>query len=206
MGKVISASMTLLVISVNLNAGSSDHSDHHHQEAHFHGLAQMTMALEGDTIELNLESPAANIVGFEHRAATSRQRQLVNEAKTALESSKQLFSFSGTSCELTEVDVDVSALLDNETLETKEEKHEKNGHGHHDHSDHGKSDEATHSDISAHYRFQCDQGAKLTAISLKLFEHFPGVETLNAEWITDNNQGSAELTAGANTLYLKRSL
>ena len=40
----------------------------HAEEAHIHGLATLTLALEGNSLEIEFESPAANLVGFEHRS------------------------------------------------------------------------------------------------------------------------------------------
>ncbi|MGB1290473.1 MAG: ZrgA family zinc uptake protein, partial [Porticoccaceae bacterium] len=37
-------------------------------DAHVHGLSQLTIAVEGETVELEFSSPAMNLVGFEHRA------------------------------------------------------------------------------------------------------------------------------------------
>ena len=201
MNKLISAAIVAAyMLPMNLYAESSHHGDHHKQEAHLHGLGEITLALEGDNIELNLESPAANIVGFEHRASTPDQRQRVNEAKATLESPKQLFTFSGTRCELTALEVDVSAVQ-----ATEESEHKENKHDHHDHSDHEKANHKTHSEVSANYRFQCDDGSRLAAITFNFFEHFPGTEKLDVEWVTDSNQGSAELTVKSKTIYLGES-
>jgi len=53
------------------------HHDHDHEvlqhSAHLHGHAELTLALEGRALEINLASPAANIVGFEHKATSSEQ-------------------------------------------------------------------------------------------------------------------------------------
>ncbi len=199
MGKAILVAIAASMLSINLNAGPSDHREHHRQEAHLHGLAEITLALEADRIELNLESPAANIVGFEHRASTSEQRRSINKARVTLESAEQLFSFIGTRCEITVLEIDLSAVLG-----TEESGHEENAHEHHhDQPNHGKSADETHSEISANYQFQCEQDSSLTAIALNFFEHFPGIKTLKAVWVTDSNQGSAELTAKSKTIYLR---
>ncbi|NKC17054.1 MAG: DUF2796 domain-containing protein [Gammaproteobacteria bacterium] len=206
MSKEYMATIAAVLLSMNLNAGPSDHGERHiQQEAHQHGLAEITLAVEGDNIELNLESPAANIVGFEHRASTPAQRRIIDEAKRTLESSKQLFSFIGARCELTESEIDVSAVLG-----TENDEHEEDAHGHHEQPDHADTDhethsEETHSEVSANYRFHCEQGSRLAAIALNFFEFFPGIETLKAVWVTDSSQGSADLTAKSNTIYLRGS-
>jgi len=202
MVKVYPLAMAVFILSLNLNAETSDHSEHVHQQgAHQHGLAELTLALEGDKIDVGLESPAANIVGFEHVASTPEQRGLVDKARAMLESPSKLFSFLGTHCELEALEVDVSAVLDHEDEEHELEESgtEKNDH---DHSDHDKSTRETHSEVLANYQFHCEQGSRLTAITLNFFEYFPGIETLHAVWVTDSNQGSAKLAAESKTVYL----
>lgn len=184
------------MFSIGLNAEPLDHGDHHQQqETHLHGQVEMTLAIEGNTIELNLESPAANIVGFEHSASTPEQHASVNRAKSILDSPEQLLTFIGTGCKATRQEVDVSAVLAAEDDDHKEEAHDE----HDEHDEHGE----THSEISARYQFHCAQGAKLTAIKVQLFDLFPGIETVRAAWVSDSHQASAMLTADSITINLK---
>ncbi|MEX5543051.1 ZrgA family zinc uptake protein, partial [Pseudomonas poae] len=51
------------------------HEDHDHEHgslgAHEHGVGRLNAVLDGQTLELELESPAMNLVGFEHLATTA---------------------------------------------------------------------------------------------------------------------------------------
>ena len=199
------AATAALLLSMNVNAGPSDHDGHHHhnqQQAHLHGLAEVTLALEGNIMEVVLDSPAANIVGFEHVAATPEQRRVVADARAILESPSRLFVFNGTRCELKQLDVDVSAVLGDEDNKLTASERKESKHHHHDKSGHSHSDHQTHSEVAARYQFDCKQGSELTAVSLGFIKHFPGIETLKAMWVTDSHQGSAELTATSDTIYL----
>ena len=141
----------LSMLSMGLKAESLDHDgdDHHQQEAHLHGLVEMTLAIEGNTIELNLESPAANIVGFEHPASTPEQQASVTRAKTILDMPAQLLTFIGTHCEAITQEIDVSAVLKPAEMHHKEAAHSE----HQEHTDEGHGDSETHSEISARYRY-----------------------------------------------------
>jgi len=212
---------TMLIASMSFFAASSQHADYHQQEAHTHGLAEVTVALDGDYIEMNIASPAINLMGFEQRASTDEQRRIVHKVRATLESPQQLLSFVGSECKLESSAVDVSSVLEvenniseenhhNEHLHHEESEHSGSHHeesehssSHHEESEHSSSHHADHSDVSTQYRFHCKQGSDLTAISWNLFDHFPGIEMLKGIWITDSQQGSAEITAAANTLYLK---
>ena len=76
-----------LLLSSMLTAAS--HSEHNHsdkhpapaQQAHLHGIAKLTLVLEGDALEISLESPAANIVGFEHQAISEKHIKAVEKAR-----------------------------------------------------------------------------------------------------------------------------
>jgi hypothetical protein len=77
-------------IALNLNAESSHHDhDAPQQDAHLHGYTELMIAIEGSALEINFESPASSIVGFEHRATSSEQFQLIEEARGILESSTE---------------------------------------------------------------------------------------------------------------------
>lgn len=215
----------LLVILASTHVHSAGHGHEHEHEpeheshrqsgAHVHGLAELTLAQEGGEIELSLSSPSANIVGFEHKASSSEQIHKVEDAEQTLRSGNRLFTFSGTTCQLEYATVDVSALLDHHTEHENEHHDHKDGHHdddpHHDehahkqqrHEDHGEHAEETHSEITALYHFECSNVAQLSAVEVNLFNHFPGIEELHTMWVTDNHQGSAELSKSSKTFRLR---
>jgi hypothetical protein len=185
-------SIALLMSPLALAEKTSPHKHDHNnseprteQQAHLHGITDLTLALEGNTLEINLESPAINIVGFEYKASTQKQIDAVEKAKSILESSPRLFVFSGSSCTLQQVKADLSALVEGEN---------------HD-DDHGQ--EKNHREISANYRFECSQGKKLNAVSVNLIPHFPNIESIKAMWLTDSRQGATVLTAESNLIRIR---
>lgn len=198
--------ITVLLFSSYLNASPSDtdhpHGDQHHRQGvHVHGLAELTLVLDGNSLALELASPAANIVGFEHRAATAEQMLVVASAKTKLASAPTLFAFTGTNCEAEaeKTNVNMSALLpEGNKGENKGEEHHEEHHGG---SDSGQQN--SHSEIVAVYHFNCRQGAKLTAVSVALFEHFPAIEALNTRWVAHNRQGAIDLTATSRIIPIR---
>ena len=199
---------TVLVLAASFNvlAGSKHDESHGHQhDAHVHGVAELTLAVEGSVLEIGIESPSANIVGFEHKANTTEQRQAVDKAKQVLENPSQLFVFSGTSCQLKELAVDMKGVMHTEEKAgDHHHNHEKDGHHDH-HKDHDKHEEKgeTHSEITANYHFSCDNTADLTSVSVELFALFPSIEKINAKWITASQQGAQTLTAEKYTVQLK---
>ena len=109
-------------------------------DAHVHGEAELTIAFEGQRIEMQLVSPAANIFGFEHAPKNDEQNEQVHRAETILKSADTLFQFSGGDCQST-----------SQTLEIPFS-HEEASHEEHDHDEeHGHNDEVAeaHDDDSA---------------------------------------------------------
>ena len=173
----------------------------HAEEAHIHGLATLTLALEGNSLEIEFESPAANLVGFEHKATSVKEKRALHIAESTLKSPAELFLFSGVNCQLKEAEVDISAV--------EEKDHDDHGHHHeHHHSSHDdhkshsdKSD--SHSEIKAHYHFSCNQAKQLESVSTALFSQFPGIENINAMWVTDTVQGSKILAPNSAEFSLR---
>jgi len=193
-----------------VGAGEKHDHDHDHEhrqhDAHVHGIAALNLALEGDEVHIELDSPAANIVGFEHAPASEADHAALDKAVATLKSGDQLFLFNKEAGCRMEKAMIASALLEEER-HGHGEKHadhhdhaEKDEHGHdkHEHDEHSHDaheGEETHSDIEAVYHFECDQPGKLTQLSVELFEAFPATEELNVQYVIESKQGAQELTA-----------
>ena len=52
--------------------------------AHVHGAGKLSIAIEKRVVEIELEAPGSDIVGFEHAAATTDQKQAVARARATL--------------------------------------------------------------------------------------------------------------------------
>lgn len=203
MDKYFFTCIVLLLSSLCMAESSSqhNHSDTHElaeQKAHLHGFAELTLALVGNSLEINLESPAANIVGFEHKATSKEQIQALENAKSALESAKQLFTFFGSKCAPKHAHADMSALIQQDEHH-HDDHHEEGHHGEEKHEAH----EEGHSEIKAIYSFECQQGNKLDTVSVNLIQLFPSIEKLNVMWLTDNFQGSVELNSVSNLIHIR---
>lgn len=176
------------------------------QAAHVHGLATLTLALEGNTLEIQLESPSANLVGFEHVAKSEQEKARIHKTKSLLDDPQNLFSFDGSSCKIQNIDIDITAVLVDTHAEDDHGHHDedKDHHEdeHHDHTDHKDGHEDSHSEIDAHYQFTCDKAEQLKSISIELFKQFPGIEKIDAMWVTKSLQGSSVLFASNKTIRL----
>ena len=178
------------------------------ERAHEHGVGQLSIAIEGNEVEIELVVPGADAVGFEHAARTDSERKAVVAAAEKLKEAKRLIRLtSGAHCHLEKTEV-ASALLDSDNDEhdhAHDHKHEKHAkqdeHKHNEHKEHDKHpDGGNHSEFTAHYHFHCDHPEKLTGADVEFFKVFPSAHELVARWITSKGQGVTELTAKATRL------
>ena len=224
--------LACFVFSSIAKSESSNHDEHGHgskQDKHMHGVSELMLALDKGSLEIHFESPAANIVGFEHKARTREQIKMLKEAKDILDTPENIFVFSGGDCDLQMSDVNLAGLLNEIQTEHKEHKEHKerkkqderehgshsqhrdphDKHGHHDQKtdgsnlDYHETDDATHNEITAEYKYMCKNGDTLGAVEVKLIKIFSGIEKLKVYWLTDSMQGSIDLTGKSGLINIR---
>ncbi|WP_373187978.1 DUF2796 domain-containing protein [Halopseudomonas sp.] len=192
------------------------HHDHGHSEkgnvslaAHEHGVATLNLVLDGEHLVFELESPAANIVGFEHMPASEKDLATAKQARQRLTKADALFAFPGAAaCTLEDAEVESPLFAAaKEQSHDHDEAHRNDHHkAHEEHHDHAQDDhaehESAHSDIHAHFRFVCENPGALQQIEVKLFEVFPYTEKLLLQAITPNGQQGGELTPAQSVIRL----
>jgi hypothetical protein len=179
-----------------------------HHEAHVHGVAHLNVAFEGNNLYIELSSPAANIVGFEHHPRTEEQKAAVKSAIEMLEAGEKLFALpdsTGARLVKANVQTDIENEYDHEPGQShlhdhaesgKEAEAEKYWHG----ENHEADDHERHSEFKAEYHFVCKTPQKLTLVDVKLFRIFPGIEHIEVQLLTDTKQAALELTATKNKI------
>jgi hypothetical protein len=181
----------LLLASLTGPAAGGDKHDHDHrqQDAHVHGIAELNVAVDADALLVELNSPAMNLVGFEHPPHTEAERAAIEAARARLQDGAALFVPNAEAqC------VQISTLV---TLELGE--HDDTEHGH-DH-DHEQAHEH-HADGHGEWSFTCAKPVLLERLDVRLFEAFPGTERLRVQLITSAGQRGEELTAERHLLDL----
>ncbi|MDP7359360.1 MAG: DUF2796 domain-containing protein [Pseudomonadales bacterium] len=150
----------------------TDHNhahDHHggeHHGAHIHGVGHLNIAIENEVVTIYLQTPAADIIGFEHVAETEEEREMAASARNKLNDVAAMFRFSGADCQVrpgSGVEVPAS---DGEA-----------------------------SDVIAEYTFECADGNLPESMAVELSTEFPDLKVLKAVWLTESSQGTKELTA-----------
>ena len=143
-----------------------DHDQHGSLGAHEHGVASLNVALDGNTLELELDTPAMNLVGFEHAASSDADKAKVAAVRQQLEQPLALFGLAqDAGCSESAKDLQSPLFGDASAA----------GH--------------EHTDIHAHYQLTCAQPGKLARLDLgPLFTTFPATQTINVQLIGPNGQ------------------
>ena len=192
----------LLPLAVAHAATGHDHAhehehahDHEHGSlgAHEHGVARLNAALDGQTLELELESPAMNLVGFEHAATSKADKAKVAAVRTQLQAPVALFNLpAGAQCSVAQQELE-SPLFDGESADDHDHDHDEAdaGHEHHD----------EHSEIHAHYQLTCATPGALKQLDLAtLFKTFPATQKIQVQLIGPSGQQGVEVKPNAPTL------
>lgn len=183
-----------------------DHKHDHKKEAghtqldaHEHGSGKLNIAVAGKTMTIELEIPAADIVGFEHAAKTKKQKADVKAATAKLKDALKLFVVnSDAACKLASAKVETEGAM-------AEGGHD---HGHsHGHS-HGKKEaksEESHSEFHVNYKLTCGSPKNMTAIEFAFFDAFPNSQELEVSLVGDRGVKKFEATRNAKTFSFPAS-
>lgn len=148
-------------------------------EPHEHGVVRLDVAVEPGRVTLLMESPLANLVGFERAPRTDAERQRVDAALATLNAAATLFRIDrAAACVPSPVALHADAL------------------------EGGRADTG-HADIDASFSFKCRKVLP-TFIDIGLFAAFPGMQQIEVQLVTGNTQSKRTLTRPAVRLSLTR--
>ena len=145
--------------------------------AHQHGAATLQVSLDGGALQVALEGPADNILGFEHAPRTDAQKATAAKAEQRLKEPDTLFTTppaAGCKAEPARVEMKLPPA--------------------------GSRD--THSEIETAWRWACANPAALAYLDVGLFKAFPRLKQLRAQVVTPRGQSSAVLKPGAARLKI----
>ncbi len=172
-------------------------------DAHNHGFGELNIAIEGQTVALELNSPAFNIVGFEHPPKTNKDKATIKDAVSVLNNGSELFLFPKTAgCRLASVNI-VSSLIDGQHAAHKDHDNDHKDSKHDDHKDSKHDDHKDrdiHSEFQANYKFQCDVIEKVNTIQIMIFKNFPNTSQLDVKTILPNGQSAMKLSPASTLL------
>ncbi|MBV7569207.1 DUF2796 domain-containing protein [Pseudomonas sp. PDM27] len=177
-------------------AHAADEHDHEHGSlgAHEHGVGRLNVVLDGKTLALELQSPAMNLVGFEHVATSDADKAKVAAARALLEQPLALFNLpKAAGCVVENQELESPLFGDAPDADDDHDEDDKDEDGHEHHHD--------HSEIHAHYQFTCATPDALKTLDLaNMFNSFPATRTIQVQLIGPNGQQGVDVTAKAAAL------
>ena len=177
-------------------AHAADEHDHEHGSlgAHEHGVARLNAALDGQTLELELDSPAMNLVGFEHVATSDADKAKVDAARARLEQPLALFNLpKAAGCVVENQELESPLFGDKPDADDDHDEDTKDEEGHEHHHD--------HSEIHARYQFTCATPTALKSLDLaNIFTSFPATRIIQVQLISPSGQQGVEVTDKAASL------
>jgi uncharacterized protein DUF2796 len=176
--------LALAILGLSLMAQACPSlAQHRELGAHEHGRGTLNIALEGTRLTLELEVPGIDIVGFEHKAKSRKDKAAVDTAKKQLAKPLALFKLPASAgCAVKEA----SAAVEGEEHDHGKADKDKAAKG----SDHTPE----HSQFHAQYVLDCKSPADITSIEFDYFRVFAGAQKLEVNLITPKGQDKFEVT------------
>lgn len=141
---------------------------------HEHGSTTLGIAVEGQSLVIEIDGPAGNFTGFEQRPANEAQKQELARVLNVLRNGAALFlTPPGAQCRLQSAAVSPP--------------------------DYGTDG---HADLEAFWEFRCGSPPALAWVEAKVFAAFPGTERLATSVVTDAGQKAVVLTPGTTRVLL----
>jgi hypothetical protein len=164
--------------------------------AHEHGVAEVGVAVDGKTAQIEFTAPGSAIMGFEHEAKSDADKKKMADA---------FAKFRDNSAKMFVFDAKAGCTVSTKTIGVPEDHHHDHGHDaaksekEHDH-DHDHD----HLDVRALVDVKCRQALEGTTLTFQVRQFFPEAETLRVQVVGNNFQTGAELKGNRNQIKLSR--
>lgn len=170
----------LSCITANAAVHAESHPEEFEQHApHEHGKVTINVALEEKQLVIELDSPAVNVVGFEHEPRTDDERAVVRTASNVLNSGKGLFGLPK----------DALCLFKGADVKPPEWEQSTEEHGAHDQHEH-------HADYEARFTYKCEAPGSLTWLEPWLLDKLLNVVEARVNIVAGSGQQSEVVKSG----------
>lgn len=171
----------VVICLVGPRASAADGFEQH--EAHEHGTVTINVALEATRLTVVLDSPAVNVVGFEHAPRTADERESVRNADAYLKATRGLIG----------VPANARCRVAGVKLTTPQWGAEPAGE---------REGREQHADYEAEFSFQCDEPSNLVWFEPWLLDELHDVTEARINTITAVGQRSQVATRGRDRIPL----
>ncbi|EJN07025.1 DUF2796 domain-containing protein [Herbaspirillum sp. YR522] len=160
--------------------------------AHVHGVARLDVALEGNTLTLQLDSPLANLVGFEHVPSSTADKDAVAlMARTLRDVTRMFATDAAAGCKSAEIQLSSPVLTPaqlGENAPATGEAVPRDGHA----------------DLDGDFTLVCASPGALSVVDAsQLLGAFPGLQRIDVQLATPKKQGALQLAPGNGVIPLQ---
>lgn len=167
------ATIPALCVQLALTATADEIESH---DAHEHGVASLNVGIDAGIVEIEFDSPAVNVVGFEHAPRTDAERAAASKAEHTLQNAGRLFVFdSDAECRVTSAKVSAPTWGESEG----------------------------HTEYQAQYAFRCAKPQQLRAIDVRLVNELAPQTRVRVQIAGGGAQSSAQLSRDDSLLKIR---
>lgn len=154
-------------------------------DKHEHGVGELNIAIQSNTMVLEFMIPGADVVGFEHEAKSEQDKAIVSAALTKFDDYNNIFIIpTNSKCILISSKININ----------QEDEHDE--HDDHDgHDDHDEHQEEAHNEFYAKYTFECGDIKSLDLLEFPYFETFSNSGELEVQFVSEIGSTSFEVEA-----------
>lgn len=170
-------------------------------DSHEHGVGELNIAVEGETVAMEFHAPGADIVGFEYAAENADDRAAIDAAVATLARPMDLFVFpAAAECSV----VQASAELESDENHDEHDEHDEGHHEEHDDAhDEDHADEAGHTEFHAEYMLTCGNPDAISGITFAYFDTFENARELEVQIISVSGAQAFEVERDDPSLDLR---
>jgi len=202
-----------LILSAMMSVATAEET--RQVDKHEHGVGELNIAIEGNSINLEFMIPGADIVGFEYKAKSDEDISTVNAALTKFDDFNNIFTIPNTAnCNLAEAEIAINQGNDHDGEHEEHDEHDHEEHDEHDHEEHEEHDEhdhdehdeheeETHNEFVAHYSFTCGNVKEIDRINFTYFTTFPNSGELEIQFVSEMGSTSFEVEGDEPFINLK---
>lgn len=151
---------------------------HVHTHAHVHGQIQLGVAVDGQQVSVDIDTPLESLLGFEHAPKSAAQKKRAADWAQRLREGHSLLRFTPEAqCKLLTADLQAPVL----------------GLGKPSASGSHGQDHDGHADLAGQWLFECAAPKALRALEVSFFQLSPHARVVEVQWVKGRQQGKLTL-------------
>ena len=187
-----------VIFSISLNVLHAEET--RQVDKHEHGVGELNIAIQSNTMVLEFMIPGADVVGFEYEAKSEQDKATVSAALTKFDDYNNIFIIpTNSKCILISSKININQEDDHDDHDDHDEHDGHDDHEAHDdhdgHDDHDELQEEAHNEFYAKYTFECGDIKSLDLLEFPYFETFSNSGELEVQFVSEIGSTSFEVEA-----------